>query len=206
MKITLGIEPYRPLRGTPDYVVLEIRGGIRRQITDTSDPNKPDRKWVRVGSIITEEEADQLTVGNEVIVIKEGTLTAIPQSGAPVELHPQVADMALDGLTEYADPELSRARWKEEVNKNYCSCGYWWWVGQALYAKSLGHAVSYWDTEVQVLVNGDAWSEHPKFPRQDWRAEVAAGDSQRGYWDWVNGQLEAERHNKRLEKEQHAKA
>lgn len=35
----------------------------------------------------------------------------------------------------------------------------------------------------------DAWGEHPKFPRQDWQHEVANGDTQGGYWEWVCNQV-----------------
>jgi hypothetical protein len=37
--------------------------------------------------------------------------------------------------------------------------------------------------------NGD-WGQHPKYSRAFWREEVVAGDTQRGYWDWVVAQLE----------------
>lgn len=36
--------------------------------------------------------------------------------------------------------------------------------------------------------NGDG--EHPQHPRQDWCAEVAMGNTLRGYWDWVVAQIE----------------
>jgi hypothetical protein len=32
--------------------------------------------------------------------------------------------------------------------------------------------------------------EHPQYLRRDWRHEVAEGDTLRGYWDWVEAQLE----------------
>ena len=34
------------------------------------------------------------------------------------------------------------------------------------------------------------WNEHPDYPRYDWRAVVSAGDTLRGYWDWVNACIE----------------
>lgn len=36
----------------------------------------------------------------------------------------------------------------------------------------------------------DAWAEHAKYTRADWQAEVNAGDTQRGYRDWVSAQIE----------------
>lgn len=37
----------------------------------------------------------------------------------------------------------------------------------------------------------DPWEEHTTYTRADWKAEVAANDTLRGYWDWVNSQAEA---------------
>ncbi len=31
----------------------------------------------------------------------------------------------------------------------------------------------------------DVWSSDKAFPREDWQAEVADGDTNRGYWEWV---------------------
>lgn len=31
-----------------------------------------------------------------------------------------------------------------------------------------------------------AWDSDEKYTREDWQAEVSAGDTNRGYWDWVN--------------------
>jgi hypothetical protein len=37
----------------------------------------------------------------------------------------------------------------------------------------------------------DVWADIKEFPRQDWAAEVHAGDTQQGYWAWVDAQLDA---------------
>lgn len=29
------------------------------------------------------------------------------------------------------------------------------------------------------------WSEHPNFPVDDWKAEIQAGETRLGYWQWV---------------------
>jgi hypothetical protein len=34
------------------------------------------------------------------------------------------------------------------------------------------------------------WEDNPQYPRAVWKAEVAAGDTQRGYWDWVDAKRE----------------
>lgn len=34
------------------------------------------------------------------------------------------------------------------------------------------------------------WSEYPEFPRSDWQYEVANGDTQCSYWDFVAAKLE----------------
>ena len=37
------------------------------------------------------------------------------------------------------------------------------------------------------------WSSYPDYPVEDWKAEVANGNTRLGYWEWV--------HNKTKEKE-----
>jgi hypothetical protein len=37
---------------------------------------------------------------------------------------------------------------------------------------------------------GSVWDDHPDYPSEDWRHEVANGDTRRGYWDWVAAKLE----------------
>ena len=32
----------------------------------------------------------------------------------------------------------------------------------------------------------DVWAEDERFPVADWQAEVAAGDTRRGYRDWLD--------------------
>ncbi len=44
--------------------------------------------------------------------------------------------------------------------------------------------------DVMKLMTADAWSEHPQFKRLDWLENVMSKDTQRGYWDWVNAQIE----------------
>jgi hypothetical protein len=48
--------------------------------------------------------------------------------------------------------------------------------------------------EVDVLEAADLWSEHPdpNNSRAEWQREVNAGETQRGYWDWVRANIEAE--------------
>lgn len=48
------------------------------------------------------------------------------------------------------------------------------------------------DLSVPQLMEIDAWGEHPSYTRADWKAEVANGDTQRGYWDWVQHLVEVD--------------
>lgn len=41
--------------------------------------------------------------------------------------------------------------------------------------------------------NPDGDGEHPRFRRKDWRAEVEAKNTLRGYWQWVESQAEQAR-------------
>lgn len=38
---------------------------------------------------------------------------------------------------------------------------------------------------VQPIKDADLWGEDPKHPRQAWQSEVAEGNTNHGYWDWV---------------------
>lgn len=42
-----------------------------------------------------------------------------------------------------------------------------------------------------ALRNADAWSEDTIWTRERWRAEVAAENTQLGYWEWAAHQQEA---------------
>ncbi|KAA0573418.1 hypothetical protein [Azospirillum sp. Sh1] len=37
------------------------------------------------------------------------------------------------------------------------------------------------------------WGEHPGYPRADWRYQVENGDTNLGYWEWVENELAIER-------------
>lgn len=42
-----------------------------------------------------------------------------------------------------------------------------------------------------ALIGYDYWDDHLDHPRSSWQAEVAAGSTGLGYWDWVREQLAA---------------
>ncbi len=44
--------------------------------------------------------------------------------------------------------------------------------------------------ELHFIEDRDVWSEHPDHPRSDWQHEVASGDTNRGYWDYVQAKIE----------------
>jgi hypothetical protein len=39
--------------------------------------------------------------------------------------------------------------------------------------------------------NFDVWGQDDRFPRADWKFEVADGATGLGYWEWVDHQIEA---------------
>lgn len=51
-----------------------------------------------------------------------------------------------------------------------------------------------WQAAVDALQaeHGGFWGQHRLYTRSDWQDEVDAGDTQRGYWDWVAAMLEQE--------------
>jgi hypothetical protein len=48
-----------------------------------------------------------------------------------------------------------------------------------------------WLEEMESCRDADAWSDFSEFPRSDWQAEVANADTQLGYWEWVEHQIES---------------
>jgi hypothetical protein len=36
----------------------------------------------------------------------------------------------------------------------------------------------------------DSWASHPLYGREDWKQEAQQGNTQRGYWDWVEAMIE----------------
>lgn len=40
--------------------------------------------------------------------------------------------------------------------------------------------------EVAQLLRQNPQGEHPQFPRFYWKKEVANGETQLGYWEWVS--------------------
>lgn len=39
--------------------------------------------------------------------------------------------------------------------------------------------------------HGGVWGEHPAHPVEDWRYQIANGDTRQGYWDWVAAEVES---------------
>ena len=44
-------------------------------------------------------------------------------------------------------------------------------------------------SEIEAAKEADLWADIPDFPREDWRDEAREGDTQLGYWDWVEFRL-----------------
>ncbi len=45
---------------------------------------------------------------------------------------------------------------------------------------------------VAQLREEDSWNSHAEYGRDAWKFEVHEGNTQRGYWDWVELMLELE--------------
>jgi hypothetical protein len=45
---------------------------------------------------------------------------------------------------------------------------------------------------VQYMKNTDMWGQDPFHDRKEWKDAVATGDTQLGYWDWLQSNLEAD--------------
>ena len=43
---------------------------------------------------------------------------------------------------------------------------------------------------LEILRATDLWSEYPPTPRSWWRQDVAADQTQLGYWDWATHRIE----------------
>jgi hypothetical protein len=57
---------------------------------------------------------------------------------------------------------------------------------------TLGHAARPAINSERLTFEFGHWGEHPQYGRADWKYEVANGDTQRGYWDYVAAKLEEE--------------
>lgn len=44
--------------------------------------------------------------------------------------------------------------------------------------------------QLDMKYNPDGDGEHPEFTREAWIQAVGAGDTLRGYWEWVASELE----------------
>lgn len=44
--------------------------------------------------------------------------------------------------------------------------------------------------DVAQLRGDNEWGQHPEFTREAWQTEIAAGNVQSGYWEWVTEQLD----------------
>lgn len=42
----------------------------------------------------------------------------------------------------------------------------------------------------ELITKYGNWGSHPRFDVDSWVSEVAAGDTRRGYWDWVLSEME----------------
>lgn len=42
----------------------------------------------------------------------------------------------------------------------------------------------------QLLVEYGQWGEHPQHDRMEWDADVVAGGTSLGYWEWVANQID----------------
>lgn len=47
------------------------------------------------------------------------------------------------------------------------------------------------------FIPADVWDNHPDYPRDDWQHEVRNGDTNLGYWDWLEHKRETEIDNLR---------
>lgn len=79
-----------------------------------------------------------------------------------------------------------------------------WYVGihgNESLPDTLGGIWANYDKDGELFAEGSPeWlqakfgSEHPEWPKCDWRYDVANGDTRLGYWDWVSHNVEAQSH------------
>jgi hypothetical protein len=48
------------------------------------------------------------------------------------------------------------------------------------------------DADIDQLAeeNGGYWGQHPEHPLEDWQTLVANDETRRGYWEWVEAQMQ----------------
>lgn len=47
--------------------------------------------------------------------------------------------------------------------------------------------------EAPATEERDPWGSNPDYPVEDWQYQVTNGDTRRGYWDWVDAEIAANR-------------
>jgi len=63
--------------------------------------------------------------------------------------------------------------------------------------QAIGLVSQHYDVDLSALdletkyTGSSGWGEHPGFSREDWRDEVAGGDTQSGYWEWVSNKVQS---------------
>jgi hypothetical protein len=45
----------------------------------------------------------------------------------------------------------------------------------------------------------DSWASDPLYSREDWKQEAQQGNTQRGYWDWVEAMIEQDADQTRIQ-------
>jgi hypothetical protein len=71
----------------------------------------------------------------------------------------------------------------EEPDDRDCTCANYSWYGP-------GHASACPLSPHEQRSND--WGEDPDHPREDWKNQVACGDTQLGYWEWVEHRKDSE--------------
>ena len=105
-----------------------------------------------------------------------------------------------DGETSWGQhPDHPMEDWRRAVGDGDTRVGYWSWVVDAI-ATGLGegggdasHLVGR-GPEGEALALSEAtghWEMVEDLPPDEWRAEVASGDTRVGYWEWVASEREA---------------
>lgn len=58
------------------------------------------------------------------------------------------------------------------------------------------------DSDIEELSqkHGGYWGEHDLYPLSDWQEHVRSNETRRGYWEWVEAQMEMAKDEQEAEK------
>jgi len=90
------------------------------------------------------------------------------------------------------DAAYPRENWQGEAGNGDTNLGYWEWVEHQREADDAPERPDQeGDVEGAYAYPEDPWGEDARYPRGDWQSEAGNGDTNLGYWEWVEHKMDS---------------